>query len=100
MRENPDFPVPEFPRKRQGLVREELQESDDVIFIDNASGSNFAMNRMAAIILELCDGAHTPEAIASIISESVPKSDPEQVASDTAAILSEFSAYGLIDGDG
>jgi len=94
----PEFSVPNYPHKKQGLIREEMEGADEVIFVDDVSGSNFAMNRMAAIILELCDGEHTPAAIAGIIAESLA-ADPEQVTADTEAILTEFSAYGLIDGD-
>jgi len=98
MSNTPEFTVPDYPRKRQGLVREEMEGVDEVIFVDNVSGSNFAMNRMAAIVLEMCDGDHTPAAIAGIIAESLA-ANPEQVSADTQAILTEFSAYGLIDGD-
>jgi len=98
MSQTDEFSVPERPRKRPGLIREELEGMDEVIFVDDASGSNFAMNQMAAVILELCDGSRTPQAIADIIAESL-SADPAQVAADTEAILTEFSAYGLIDGD-
>jgi methyltransferase-like protein len=96
MQQSYDFSVPEYPLKRQGLIREEMEEMEEVIFVDEESGSNFAVNLMAAIILDLCDGKHSPQDIANIISESIPESEPGQVSTDTMAILSEFSAYGLI----
>ncbi len=91
-----DMPaVSEFPRKRDTLVSEDLEQMNEVLITDNADGSSFSLNLIAAAVLELCDGQHRPEDMASIISDTL-KADPETVQRDVLAILEEFSAFGLL----
>lgn len=70
---------------------------DEVIYVDTQTGSNYALNIVAATILELCDGTRTGADIADIILGNLD-ADPARVHSDTQAILEEFAAYGLIRG--
>jgi len=90
-----DFTTPKYPIRRENIIAEELEGMDEVIFIDPKNGDNFAMNRMAAIILELCDGQHTAEDISLIIHDTL-HAEPNRISKDTCAILSEFTAFGLI----
>lgn len=87
--------VPEKPLKKEGLISEELEGMDEVIFVDDETGSNFSLNTVAAAVLELCDGTHSCEDIARILSETL-KADREVALKDTHHILIEFVAYGLI----
>jgi len=88
-------PVSLYPRQKPGLVSEERCNCDEAIWIDQASGSSYALNLMASAILDLCGGSRTIEAIAALIGAALP-SDPAAIERDTRAILAEFAAYGLI----
>jgi Coenzyme PQQ synthesis protein D (PqqD) len=90
-----DIQVPERPCKRPELVGEEMEGMDEVIYVDTQTGSNYALNIVAATILELCDGTRTGADIAAIIISNL-EAEPVRVQSDTQAILEEFAAYGLI----
>ncbi len=90
--------VPEKPIKKDGLACEEMEGMDEVIFVDNETGSNFSLNQVAAAVLELCDGAHSAEDIADFLSENLD-ADKQRALADTQAILSEFAAYGIIQVD-
>ena len=88
--------VPERPRKRSGLVREELAGMDEVIYLDEETAANFALNATAAAVLELCDGSRTADEIAALIAE-VTHAPLDDVVKDVRMILLEFAGYGLIE---
>ncbi len=90
--------VPEKPIKREGLTCEEMEDMDEVIFVDDETGSNFSVNLAAAAVLDLCDGNHTDEDIADFLSETM-NTDKQRALIDTQAILSEFIVYGVIQSD-
>jgi len=92
------FAVPQRPRKRQGLIREELDGVDEVIYLDEETASNFAMNHTASAILELCDGTRTVDEIAAIIAEATGAA-LDEVKRDVRMILAEFVGYGLIESE-
>ena len=92
-----EFEVPEYPIQKENIICEELEGVDEVIFVDEQTGNNYAMNRMAAVIINLCDGEHTVDHIAQIIHETL-QGDLDVIRTDTRAVLAEFSAYGLIHG--
>ncbi len=87
--------LPERPRKREGLVREELEGMDEVIYLDEDTASHFALNATAAAVLELCDGTRTVEEIADVIAAAT-QAPPDEVRKDVQMILTEFLGYGLI----
>ena len=87
--------VPERPVRRENIIAEELEGMDEVIFIDPESGENYAMNNMAAVILDLCDGQHSAEDISRIIEQTL-SGDFERIHKDVQAMLAEFSAFNLI----
>ncbi len=93
---NMDVEVPERPRKRAGLVREELEGVDEVIYLDEDTASNFALNATAAAVLELCDGTRTADEIAALVAEATG-APPGDVRKDVRMILAEFAGYGLIE---
>ncbi|MFQ5581013.1 MAG: PqqD family protein [Mariprofundaceae bacterium] len=94
MNEMTAIKVPQHPKKKDGLIAEELEGMDEVIFVDTESGSNFSLNTMASAILELCDGEHTADDIATLVCDTF-NGDMQQISKDTRAILMEFAAYGL-----
>jgi len=95
MSDNLEFQIPEKPIQRPNIICEELEGMDEVIFVDGETGDNFAMNRMAAVILDLCDGQHTADSMSQVIYETLG-GDQARIHTDTMAVLAEFSAYGLI----
>jgi hypothetical protein len=90
-----DITIPEHPIRREHIIAEELEGMDEVIFIDPETGDNFAMNHMAAVVLDLCDGKHSAQDIIQIIHEAL-SGDMERIDKDVHAILSEFVAFKLI----
>lgn len=90
--------IPEKPIRKEGIIGEELEGMDEVIFVDSETGSNFSVNLIAAAVLELCDGSHSTEDIADILCETL-HAEKEQALKDTCNILTEFVAYGLIKAD-
>ncbi len=92
-----DVTVPDYPIRRENIIAEELEGMDEVIFIDPETGDNYAMNNMAAVILELCDGKHSAEDMSRIIQETLA-GDFERIHKDVQAMLAEFSAFNLIHG--
>lgn len=90
-----DFQVPAYPEKITTLVPEEIDDTNETIWVDAESGSTFALNAVASAVLELCDGHHTAQDIAAIVSETLAE-EIDVVATDTQGILLEFSAHGLI----
>ena len=90
-----DFEVPEYPIRQENIICEELEGMDEVIFVDSETGNNYAMNRMAGIILDLCDGKHNSNDMAHVIHEAL-QGDLQRIHTDTEAVLCEFSGYGLI----
>lgn len=96
MSELPSFAAPEYPVRRPTLVGEEMEGLDEIIYVDNDSGTSVSLNTMGAAILELCDGHHALDDIVTIILETVG-GEEDQVRRDVGAILQEFAAYGLFE---
>jgi|GEM_PF-1786963 len=93
-------PVPVRPRQKAGLTSEEMADRDEVIWVEEATGSTYALNLTASAILDLCDGSRSVGEIAALIGETLPGA-AQQIEHDLRPILAEFVAYGLIvDGDG
>ena len=81
------------PRMTAGL---EIREIGDEVFVhDQSAGKLHVLNPVAGAILQLCDGIHSPGAIASEISRKTGE-DPSVVEADLTEILAEFGTLGLI----
>ena len=93
---NVEFPVPEHPRARPTWIGEELEGLDEIIYVDTESGASISVNTIGAAILDLCDGEHNADQIATIIADTL-QAEPFQVLQDTQNILEEFAAYGLFE---
>jgi len=87
--------LPEYPIKRDTLVFEELEDTQEVMVTDNADGSSLSLNLIATSVLELCDGEHQVDDMARVICE-VLDADLALVRKDVRAILEEFWAFGLL----
>ena len=68
---------------------------DSLVLLHAETGQYFTLERVGARIWELCDGTRTANEIAVVISREYD-ADETIVSSDTAELLSELSAVGLI----
>jgi len=87
--------LPEYPMRRDTLVFEELENSQEVMVTDNADGSSLSLNLIATSILEACDGQHSLQDMVNMICE-VLDADANIVQQDVMAILEEFAIFGLL----
>ncbi|MDQ6954995.1 MAG: PqqD family protein [Mariprofundaceae bacterium] len=87
--------LPEYPIKRDSLVFEDLDDSQEVLVIDDADGSSLSLNLIATSILECCDGKHNIHDMTMQICD-VLEADQDIVEKDITCILEEFAAFGLL----
>ncbi|MDQ6994054.1 MAG: PqqD family protein [Mariprofundaceae bacterium] len=87
--------LPDYPIRRDSLVFEELENTQEVMVTDNADGSSLSLNLIASSVLESCDGQHSQQDIVEMICETLD-ADAKLVHQDVTAILEEFSMFGLL----
>jgi len=87
--------LPEYPMRRDTLVFEDLENTQEVMITDNADGSSLSLNLIATTILESCDGKHSIADMVTMICETLD-AEPEIVRKDVNAILEEFAIFGLL----
>ncbi len=89
------IPLPEYPLRRDTLVFEDLNDTQEVMVTDNADGSSLSLNFIATGILEACDGKHNMQDMVAMICDTL-QADETKVQHDVRAILEEFAAFGLL----
>jgi len=89
------MPLPERPEKVEGLLSEELEGLDEVVFVHPEDGASFSLNPTAAAILDLCNGQRSQDDLVAILHDTV-KADIDKAKADMKSILAEFVEYGLI----
>jgi len=89
------MPLPEYPEKVEGLLSEELEGLDEVVFVHPEDGASFSLNPTAAAILDLCNGQRSQDELVAILHDTV-KADVAEARADMGSILAEFAEYGLI----
>jgi Coenzyme PQQ synthesis protein D (PqqD) len=82
------------PSHRPGLLSREVDE--EVVVLDRAADRVHQLNRTAALVWRHCDGHHTPEDLARLVSERFDGT-PETVVDDVRTILQDFVRLGLVD---
>jgi len=87
--------IPEYPMRRDTLVFEDLENTQEVMVTDNADGSSLSLNLIATSILEACDGQHSQQDMVDMICEALD-ADADVVQRDVHAILEEFTVFGLL----
>ncbi|MDX8388077.1 MAG: PqqD family protein [Ghiorsea sp.] len=87
--------IPEKPVKKESLIGEEMEEDNEVVYVDTDTESVFSLNNTASAILDLCDGVRTSKDIAAVVSDALAI-DFDQAFKDTEAVLEEFTALGII----
>jgi len=89
------MPLPERPEKVEGLLSEELEGLDEVVYVQPEDGASFSLNPTASAILDLCNGQRSHDDLSAILHETV-NADINQASADIESILAEFVEYGLI----
>ncbi|MBL1351745.1 MAG: PqqD family protein [Zetaproteobacteria bacterium] len=91
--------LPDYPIRRDTLVFEDLDNTQEVMVTDNADGSSLSLNLIATSILEACDGEHSQQDMVQMICEALD-AEPDIVHKDVASILEEFAIFGLLKNAG
>ena len=83
-----------LPQKHAGLIVEKTPHS--VVVTDTINDYVHVLNARAATVLEQCDGHHTCDEIAHIVSESthVPY---DRVAAEVAHLVAAFADLALVE---
>lgn len=82
------------PTKKNELVFNKL--NDQLIIIDFKSSTQFhQVNEVGARIWDLCDGLHTPDAIANTLAKEF-EADINDIKIDVLAFLEELKKNALI----
>jgi hypothetical protein len=81
-------------QKRDG-IREQV--AGDELFLYDESGDELTvLNRTALLIWSLCDGNHSPEQMADLLSKVYPEVPPDQILADVRATLQDFKEQSLL----
>ncbi len=81
-------------RKKSHILSEGLD--DEKALYDPKTQNTYALNPMATVIWDLCDGEHTPAQIAEEIL-SVLEADPSRVLSDVIRTVNDFFEKDLVE---
>jgi len=87
--------IPEKPVRKASLVGEEMEEDNEVVYVDSDNEAIFSLNNTASAILDLCDGSRTSRDIAAVVADTLDV-DEERAFKDTEAVLEEFVVLGLV----
>jgi len=83
------------PQQQPNLEFEELEGLDEVVVIHHDASRCVSLNLTAAAVLEMCDGAHDAQAIATELA-SVFALSLEQVLTDVEVILGQLQQHQLL----
>ena len=88
----------EQPKQRTGLVVERAGREILIYTASGASGTVLSLNPAAALIWDLCDGAHSLGGIEQAVRGSFAGTAERDVAADVAGTVARFRAQGLLEG--
>jgi hypothetical protein len=83
-----------LPARRQNLEIEKT--AHNVIVVDRERDYVHVLNERAANVLEQCDGSHTCDEIARIVSEKT-RAPYDRVAQEVAHLVASFADLALIE---
>lgn len=90
--------LPERPRQRPGLIVERAGREVLVYSAGEAAGGAIhALSPSAALIWDLCDGAHSLAEIEGAVRLAYSVAAEHDLAADLRATVAEFQAKGLLD---
>jgi hypothetical protein len=95
MSETFEIVVPEYPKKINGLVCEEIEGENTYFYIHEDNGTTLTLNIIASAIFDMCDGSNTAEGMAEVVSQTLEVSD-EDALRDVREILQELTGFGFI----
>ena len=91
--------LPHYPQRRPELLIERAGR-ETLIYTTGpagaAGGAVHALNPTAALIWDLCDGAHSLPAIVREVSQKFAVPADRDLAADVSATLGEFQSKGLL----
>jgi len=94
--------LPQFPHRRPELLIERagretlIYSSSQAGAPGEAGGAVHALNPTAALIWDLCDGAHSLPAIVRAVSQAFAVPTDHDLAADVTATIAEFQSKGLL----
>ena len=90
--------APQYPTRRANLAVERVGRDLLVYTAGDPAhgGAVHTLNATAALIWDLCDGAHSPSDIEAAVRRSFQIPADRDLASDVAAILASLSEKGLL----
>ena len=85
---------PKRPKVRDALIFRQVE--DEFVIYDPVTDRTAMLNVSAALVLDLCDAAHTLDEIASEVAAAF-STDVEAVHEDVEASVKEFVLQGFIE---
>lgn len=82
------------PMVRADVLSREVE--DELLLYDPKSGETLLLNASAAVIADLCDGEHDPDAIARSILDALPDADAGLVRADVQKTIDELREKGML----
>jgi len=86
--------VPEFPKRVDRLVCEELEEMGSYVYIHEDNGTTVTLNPTASAVFDMCDGEHRAEDMAALIAETLGVEHAVALR-DVNDVLAELSGFGF-----
>ncbi|MDX8413953.1 MAG: PqqD family protein [Mariprofundales bacterium] len=83
------------PQQQPNLAFEELEGVDEVIVINHDDNRCVSLNLTAAAVLEMCDGNHDSDAIATKLASAF-EVELDQVRTDVETILTQLQQHQLL----
>lgn len=94
MSETYEIIVPEFPKRVDRLVCEELEEMGSYVYIHEENGTTITLNPSGSAVFDMCDGSHRAENIAALISETLGVEHAVALR-DVNDVLAELAGFGF-----
>jgi len=81
-------------KRRADILSEEID--NEIVLFDPKNKNTYALNRMASIIWQLCDGNHTPSEISAEISGAL-EVDSDRVLADVLRTIGSLLDRNLVE---
>lgn len=84
------------PTRRRDLIVGDLNDDQETVIVDRATGRAVSLNTTAAAVWFLCNGERTIGEISEAIREVYPDAAAENVEADVRRILDDFREKQLL----
>lgn len=85
-----------IPARRKDLVVGDLNDDQETVIVEPATGRAVSLNTTAAAVWFLCNGARTIGEISRAIREVYPDAPAENVEADVRRIIDDFREKQLL----